>query len=76
MSYETGKQSFKDVVNNLLGVGADILKEIAVRELSKTEAVRKEVEAQKTITGKNILWQYFPYVLGGLVLVMVLRFKG
>lgn len=76
MSVETGKQSFKDVVDNLWRVTQDVLKQVAVRELSKTEAVRREVEAQKTLTGKNILWQYFPFILGGLVLVMILRFKG
>ena len=76
MSVVTGKQSFKDIVDNLWRVTQDVLKQVAVRELSKTEAVRKEIEEQKTITGKNILWQYFPFILGGLVLVMVLRFKG
>lgn len=76
MSVVTGKQSFKDIVDNLWRVTQDVLKQVAVRELSKTEAVIKEVEAQKTIAGKNILWQYFPFILGGLVLVMILRFKG
>jgi len=76
MSVETGKQSFKDVLDNLLKITGDVLKQVAVKELSKTEAVRKEIEEQKSLTGKNILWQYFPFVLGGLVLVMVLRFKG
>lgn len=76
MSVVTGKQSFKDVLDNLWNVTQDVLKQVAVRELSKTEAVRKEVQAQQTRTGKNMLWQYFPYVLGALVLVMVVRFKG
>ena len=76
MSVETGTQSFKSIVQNLLRVTGDVLKQVAVRELSKTEAVRTEIEAQKTITGKNILWQYFPFILGGLVLVMIVRFKG
>ena len=76
MSVETGKQSFKSIVDNLWQTTQDVLKQVAVRELSKTEAVRKEIESQKTLTGKNILWQYFPFILGGLVLVMILRFKG
>lgn len=76
MSVVTGKQSFKDILDNLWGVTQDVLKQVAVRELSKTEAVRKEIEAQKTVVGKNILWEYFPFILGGLVLVMILRFKG
>lgn len=76
MSYETGTQSFKDIVKHFLSVTGDVLKQVAVKELSKTEAVRKEIETQKTLTGKNMLWQYFPFVLGGLVLIMVLRFKG
>lgn len=76
MSYVTGKQSFKDVLDNLGKVALDVLKQVAVREISKTEVVQKEVEVQKTLAGKNILWQYFPFILVGLVLVVVLRFKG
>lgn len=72
---ETGKVSFKSVLDNLWQTTQDVLKQIAVKELSKTEVIQREIEAQKSVTGKNILWKAFPYILGGLVLVMVLRFK-
>lgn len=72
---ETGKVSFKSVIDNLWQTTQEVLKQIAVKELSKTEAVQKEIEAQKSVTGKNILWKAFPYILGGLVVLMVIRFK-
>jgi len=72
---ETGKTSFQSVIDNLWNTTQEVLKQIAVKELSKTEAVQKEIEAQKSVTGKNILWNAFPYILGGLVVIMVIRFK-
>ncbi|MBA7497088.1 hypothetical protein ES702_07697 [subsurface metagenome] len=67
--------SFKDVINSLKETALYVLKEIAVKELSKTEAIQKEIETQKTVAGKNILWQYFPFIIAGLAAVAIIRFK-
>lgn len=72
---EAGKQTFKDILDGLWDTTKYILKEVAVKELSKTEAIQKEIEAQKTVTGKNILWRYFPFIIGALALVAIIRFK-
>jgi len=75
MSVETGKVSFKSVIDSLWQVTQDVLKQVAVKEISKTEAVREEIETQKTVVAKNVLFQYFPYIIGALVIVAVIRFK-
>lgn len=73
---EFGEQSFaqhlKDFGNTMLG----LLKQAAIQEGSKIEGVQKEIEAQKLILSKELLWKIFPFLaIGGLSLFLVKRFK-
>ena len=53
-----------------------VLKQVVVQEASKIPAVEAEVQAQKVKAGKNILWQYFPMMLiGVLALFTIIKFK-
>lgn len=72
---ESGKVSFKSVIDNLWKTTQQVLKEVAVREASKTEVIRRGVQRQQTVIGKDLLWKIAPFAFGGLVLIMVLRFK-
>ena len=66
--------NFKEVFGKVLKVGGEVLKQVAVQEASKIPAVQKEIEKQKTVVGKNILWTVFPILLaGGLILFL---FRG
>jgi len=68
--------SFKDVFSKVLKVTGEVLKQVVVQEASKIPAVEAEVEAQKTVAGKNMLWSYFPMMLiGGLVVFSIAKFK-
>jgi len=52
------------------------VKSSVIQEASKTKAVQKEIEQQKTVAGKNILWKYFPYAILGFVgLFMLAKVK-
>ena len=54
----------------------DVFKNSLVQKLSQTKEVQAEVEAQKVVAGKNILWQYFPFIVIGFVAVtLIARFK-
>ena len=65
---------FKAVFGKVLKVGGEVLKQVAVQEASKIPSVQKEIEKQKTVVGKNILWTVFPILLaGGLILFL---FRG
>lgn len=52
------------------------IKNAAIQDTAKVKAVQKEIESQKTVAGKNILWTYFPYfILGTVGIVMLTRIK-
>lgn len=66
------KEFFEDGANFVLGV----FKDAVIQRVSQTTEVQKEVEAQKVVAGKNILWQYFPFmVVGVLAVALIARFK-
>ena len=66
------KEFFEDGANFVL----DVFKNAVVQKVSQTEQVQKEVEAQKVVAGKNLLWQYFPFmVVGVLAITLIARFK-
>lgn len=66
------KEFFEDGANFVL----DIFKNSLIQKVSQTEEVQKEVEAQKVVAGKNLLWQYFPFmVVGVLAITLIARFK-
>ena len=67
---------FKDVFAKVKEITGRVLKQVVVQEASKIPAVEAEVEAQKVVAGKNILWSYFPLMLiGGLVIFSIAKFK-
>ena len=66
------KEFFEDGANFVL----DVFKNSLIQKLSQTKQVQAEVEAQKVVAGKNILWQYFPFmVIGILAVTLIARFK-
>jgi len=66
------KSFFEDGANFVLQVFKDSL----IQRVSQTKEVQAEVEAQKVVVGKNILWQYFPFiVIGSLAVILIARFK-
>jgi len=76
MSVETGRVSFKEIIANLARTAWQVLKETGIRETAKIELVQREVESQKTVMGKEMLWKIFPIAAAvGLTLFLVGRFK-
>jgi len=66
------KAFFEDGANFVL----EVFKNSVIQRLSQTKEVQAEVEAQKVTAGKNILWQYFPFmVIGVLAITLIARFK-
>ena len=66
------KSFFQDGANFVL----EVFKDSVIQRLSQTKEVQAEVEAQKVVAGKNILWQYFPFmVIGVLAITLIARFK-
>ena len=66
------KSFFQDGANFVLGVFKDSL----IQKLSQTKQVQTEVAAQQVAAGKNVLWQYFPFmVIGILAVTLITRFK-
>lgn len=72
---EKGAVSFKSVIDNLWGVTQSVLGEVAVKEASKIEGVREAVKGGAVRIGQQTLWKYFPFVLGGLILLLIIKFK-
>jgi len=67
---------FKDIFGKVLKITGEVLKQVVIQEASKIPAVEAEVEAQKVVAGKNVLWSYFPMMLiGGLVVFSIAKFK-
>ncbi|MBA7497074.1 hypothetical protein ES702_07683 [subsurface metagenome] len=73
---EQGQVSFADHLKNFGLTMLRGLKDIAIKEGAKIEAVQKEVEAQKLVMSKELLWKIFPFVVViGLTLWLIGRFK-
>ena len=66
------KTFFEDGANFVL----EVFKNSLIQKLSQTKEVQAEVEAQKVVAGKNILWQYFPFmVIAAVAFTLIARFK-
>lgn len=66
------KAFFKDSADFLFNT----FKNSLIERASQTKEVQDEVERQKVIAGKNILWQIFPFVvIGSLAVILIARFK-
>ena len=66
------KSFFKDGADFVLNVFKDSL----IEKVSQTKEVQDEVERQKVIAGKNIVWAYLPFILIGVVVItLIARFK-
>lgn len=66
----------ESVFSGVLDVIKKTLEDSAVRLISQNKTVQEEVEKQKVIVGKEMLWKYIPFILIGTVLtVLIVRFK-
>lgn len=71
-----GKIDVGEVFKKTLNIGLELLKQGVIQEASKSKAIQAEVEKQKVVAGKNILWTYFPFViLGGMGIFMLSKVK-
>ena len=64
----------------IFGEGAkfmlDIFKGAVIDKFSQTQVAQDEIERQKLLAGKNMLWSYFPFVIIGVVAItLIARFK-
>ena len=76
MVTKPGKIDVGKIFGDLAKRAVDLIAVAAVEQVSDIKPVQKEIEKQKTIAGKNILWTYFPYVIVGLAgLFMLSRVK-
>lgn len=76
METSTGKINVGEVFKKTLNAALGILGQAVIQEGSKIPAVQKEVESQKVVAGKNILWKYFPYaILVGMGVFMISKVK-
>ena len=68
--------NFKDIFGKVLDVTGQVLKQVVIQEVSKIPAVENEIEKQKVVAGKNVLWTIFPWIaFVGLTLLMIGKFK-
>ena len=76
MDTKPGKIDVGKVFGDLAKKALDLIAQAAVEQVSEIKPVQKEIEKQKVVAGKNILWTYFPYILLGSVgLFMLARIK-
>ena len=76
MNTTTGKINVGDLFKKTLGAALGILQQSVIQEGAKIPQVQREVEKQKTIAGKNLLWKYFPYaILAGMGIFMISKVK-
>lgn len=69
---ESGDQDFGDHLKQFGKTMLRLLGQTAIQEGAKIEAVQKEVEAQKLVLSKELLWKIFPFLaIGGLSLFLV-----
>lgn len=74
MNTSTGKINVGDIFKKTLAAALNIAGQAVIQEASKTKVVQREVEKQKTIAGKNLLWKYFPYaILAGFGIFMMTK---
>lgn len=73
---ESGGIDFKSFFQDGADFVFNVFKDAVIQKVSQTEEVQKEIETQKVKAGKNILWQYFPFiVVGVLAITLIARFK-
>jgi len=72
---EKGRVSFKSVIDSLWKVTQTVLGEVAVKEGSKIESVRRAVKTGGIRIGQQTLWRYFPYIIGAVVVLLIVKFK-
>ena len=72
MNTTTGAINVGDMFKKGLAALLTSLGQSVIQKGSEIPAVQKELESQKLVAGKNILWKYFPYALlaGGLIFVI------
>ena len=76
MNTTTGKINVGEMFKKTLAAALGIIGQAVIQEGSKIPAVQKEVENQKTVAGKNLLWKYFPYaILAGMGIFMISKVK-
>ena len=76
METKPGKIDVGKVFGSLAKKALDLLAQAAIEQVSEIKPVQQEIEKQKVVAGKNILWTYFPYILLGSVgLFMIARIK-
>lgn len=76
MNTSTGKINVGDMFKKTVAAALGILGQAVIQEGSKIPAVQREIEAQKTVAGKNVLWKYFPYaILAGMGIFMISKVK-
>ena len=72
MGFTFGKIDVGKVFKKTLDAAMWGIGQTAIQEASKVKAVQEEIEVQKTVAGKNILWKYFPYAILACVGIVVL----
>lgn len=76
MDTKPGKIDVGKVFGAIAEKAWDLVKKAAIEQVAETKVVQQEVEKQKVVAGKNILWTYFPYILLGTVgIFMLARIK-
>ena len=72
MSFTFGKIDVEKAFKKTIDAMLNGVKQAVIQEASQTKAVQQEIESQKTVAGKNILWKYFPYAILACVGIVVL----
>ena len=76
MDTKPGKIDVGKIFGDLAKRALDLFAQSAVEQAADMKPVQQEIEKQKVVAGKNILWTYFPYILFGTVgLFMLARIK-
>ena len=76
MNTSTGKINVGDMFKKTLAAALGILQQSVIQEGAKIPAVQREIEAQKTVAGKNVLWKFFPYaILAAMAIFMISKVR-
>jgi len=76
MNTSPGKINVGDMFKKGLAAAIGVVQQSVIQAGSKIPAVQKEIESQKLVAGKSILWKYFPYIiLTVLGIFMIARIK-
>lgn len=67
---------FEKAFGGIWNTFKQVLGQTIVQQGSQIPQIQEEVEKQKVVAGKNILWQYFPAMLiGTLMIFAIAKFK-